>query len=221
MPCYTNGSEQVSRSVSSFDPDEGRARPRRKQYSKCRQGRSTENYPKSKQGNLDSYENGNSCISEIPEKSKKPAFSTLVHLCSVRDRSCAELNDRLLKDGYSPAEVQAAIDRATECGLVDDARFADCFVRTKVAAGKGRVWIQRELSVKHGFDVECLEGWPSEYGLSECDQLESAISFLQTHPPRAKDLYASAYRKLAQRGYSAPVAREAARSWMKDSGIWD
>ncbi|MGN0262241.1 MAG: regulatory protein RecX [Eggerthellaceae bacterium] len=215
MAFNTSGQERVSRSVSSFDPDEGCSRSRRKRNHQSRQGISTGN---SRKGRLSRFSgDGDSTASE---KEKKPVFSALVHLCSVRDRSCAEINERLLKDGYSDLEVQAALERATECGLVDDARFADCFVRTKAAAGKGRVWIQRELSVKHGFDVESLEGWPHEYGLSESDQLESAITFLQTHPPRAKDLYSSAYRKLAQRGYPASVAREAARSWMKDAGIW-
>lgn len=218
MPYASNGQERLSRSVCSFDPDEGRSRSRRTQGSQSRSRSSSGSFRKGKTTACHSFE------SEVPqsfEKTKKPAFSALVHLCSVRDRSCTELCDRLQKDGYSLMEVQAAIERATECGLVDDARFADCFVRTKVAAGKGRVWIQRELSIKHGFDAESLEGWPSEYGLSECDQLESAISFLQTHPPRAKDLYSSAYRKLAQRGYPASVAREAVRSWMRDTGFWD
>lgn len=216
MPYVSNGQERVSHSVCSFDPDEGRSRSRHRQKHQNRQGIPESNYRK---GSGNRFSDDGDSVSSVKEK--KPVFSALVHLCSIRDRSCAELNERLQKDGYPPAEVQEAIERATECGLVDDARFADCFVRTKVAAGKGRVWIQRELSIKHGFDAERLEGWPGEYGLSECDQLESAISFLKTHPPRAKDLYSSAYRKLAQRGYSASVARDAARTWMKDTGIWE
>lgn len=184
------------RSVCSFDPDECYSRkPKR-----SRRSSSDEKEPSS-------------------AKPKKSAFGMIVHLCSVRDRSSQELRDRLQKEAYSPDDADAAIIRALECGLVDDDRFADSFIRTKVSAGKGRVWIQRELA-KHGINVDSLPLWPDEYGLCDGDQAQCAISFLRSHPPRAKDAYGSAYRKLVQRGYSCQIATQAARAWMEETGEW-
>ena len=141
-------------------------------------------------------------------------FERIVVLCSVRDRSSTELVDRLESEGYSAGEAHAAVERSLECGLVDDMRFAEGFIRGRMSAGKGVVAIEKELA-KHGIDACVLDDWPDAYGLGEDDQVESAIDYRSAHPPKAKDAWSAAFRKLVGRGYAQSVASRATRRWME------
>ena len=147
-----------------------------------------------------------------PLAERMDAFDRLVQLCGVRDRSSKELTDRLTADGYQQNIVEDAIKRAVSCGLVDDKRFLDSFVRGKVNAGKGLYGLVKDLE-KHGLDPSGLEGWPDSYGLDEQSQIQRACEYLRAHPPKAKDYYAAAYRKLISRGYSIAIAGKACRLW--------
>ena len=140
------------------------------------------------------------------------AFERIVQLCSVRDRSSTELRERLEKDGYTADLLESALQRAIDCGLVDDMRFVDAFIRGKVSAGKGLYGISRDLE-KHGINAESIEGWPDAYALDEESQLERACEYLQNHPPKTKDPWAGAYRKLISKGYSVSLAGKACRMW--------
>lgn len=176
------------KAVSSFDPDAQQAHRTSRKHA------------------------GNRNASRPPSRPTKSCFSRLIDLCAVRDRSEKELRERLVKDGYSGDEIEDALQRGTDCNFVNDARFADSFVRGKVSAGKGQRYIECELE-KRGINPSILLGWPNEYGLCENDQLDKATSFLNTHPPRAKDVWGSAYRKLISKGYSSSIASQAVRTW--------
>ena len=155
----------------------------------------------------------------LPERME--AFERIVQLCSVRDRSSKELFDRLITDGYTQEQIEEAIQRSIDCALVDDTRFLESFVRGKVTAGKGLYGLTRDLE-KHGLDPSALEGWPESYGLDEESQEERAYEYLINHPPKAKDAYAAAYRKLISKGYSVGIASRACRKWsdtFKDSNL--
>lgn len=139
-------------------------------------------------------------------------FDRIVKLCAVRERSARELQDRLVRDGYGEAEAHDAVHRAVECGLVDDMRFADILVRSRVSAGKGINAICKDLA-KFGIDPESLPDWPYGYALDEDAQVKSALEYLNTHPPAAKDAYSAAFRKLMGKGYTQSVATRATRRW--------
>ena len=147
-----------------------------------------------------------------PQEPKTPAFEYVVKLCMVRERSSAELEKRLVEKGYNKESAQEAVQRAVECGVVDDMRFADAFIRGRVSAGKGIELVKRDLA-KHGIDLEQVEGWEDLYHLDDESQLESALDFLEKHPPKAKDAWGAAYRKLTVKGYSSSVSSRAARRW--------
>ena len=153
------------------------------------------------------------------QKERKPlpermdAFDRVVQLCGIRDRSSKELSDRLAADGYQQACIEEAIARSIDCGLVDDMRFLDSFIRGKVSAGKGLYGLTKDLE-KHGLDPVGLEGWPESYGLDDQSQINRAFEYLVNHPPKAKDAYAAAYRKLISRGYSISIASKACRLWV-------
>lgn len=146
-------------------------------------------------------------------------FSRIVRLCSVRDRSVAELRDRLtMREEFDANEVEQALSRAIECGLVDDNRFADSFIRARVRMGKGECVIARDLS-KYGIDASNLSGWPEEYGLDDESQMQRALDILNANPPRAKNAWAAAFRKLTAKGYSQSVCTRAARIWAESRAL--
>jgi regulatory protein len=77
--------------------------------------------------------------------SKDPAAQArdkAMRLLGVRNRSCAELLDRLVADGFSRALGERILADLKKAGLVDDKKFA-C-ERAK-AMGKGKGWGPRKL----------------------------------------------------------------------------
>ena len=184
FPTAGSGGASFGNAVASFEPDE--ARPRR------RRSRTADG---------------------AKEHPSKPAFDRVVKLCTQRDRSRFELMQRLVKDGYTEQEAAEAVNRAVSCNLVDDARFTDAYIRGRLSMGKGSRAIMGELKGKFGIDIAALEEDPSAFGLDEESQMERAVGFLKAHPPKAKDAWGAAYRKLLGKGYPASVAARAARAW--------
>lgn len=176
------------RAVSSFDPDPVRA-PRRRRRPSTGKG----------------------------EPPRMKPFDKLVQLCSVRERSSAELAKRLTTYGYPEDEAREAIAKAQRLGIVDDTRFADLFIRSRLAAGRGERSIERDL-LKHGIVARDLDGWPEAYGIEDEAQLELAVALLNAHPPRAKDAWGAAYRKLTNRGFQPGIVSRAVRTWYESRG---
>lgn len=79
-----------------------------------------------------------------------------MRLLTARARTRAELEGQLTKRGY-PDDVSARVlDRLTEVGLVNDADFAEQWVRSRrVNAGKGKRALAAELRTK-GVDNEVI-----------------------------------------------------------------
>ncbi len=76
------------------------------------------------------------------EESK--AFKKILKLASIREQASKKLHERLIKDGFSEQAVSNALGRAIEAHIVDDARYAEAFMRTQLAQGKGRRGVERE-----------------------------------------------------------------------------
>ena len=128
------------------------------------------------------------------------AFKKILKLASIREQAGKKLHERLIKDGFSEQAVSNALGRAIEAHIVDDERYAEAFMRTQLAQGKGRRGVGRAL--------EQLDN--EQFG---DDELGRAMALLHRKPPRSKNLREGAYRKLVQKGYSADVAASAARRW--------
>ena len=154
----------------------------------------------------------------MPEEEEK-AFSRISRLVASRERCACELEKRLVQDGFSERDAQSAIARAVSCGMVDDLRYADILVRSRVSQGRGRAGIEEELN-RCGIDPRRLAGWPDEYfGIDGVSEEDRAFDFLCRKPPRSKNAYAAACRKLAARGYSPDVVFAAARRYAKHEGV--
>lgn len=144
------------------------------------------------------------------------AFKKLMDLVNISDRSEKAMRERLKKDGFEDLDIDVAIDRALSYGFIDDMRFADVLIRSRISQGKGSAGIERELA-GHDIDINDVPGWPNEYEIDSEIELDRALSFLDRKPPRSKNQREGAFRKLVQRGFSTSVASSAARIWSERS----
>lgn len=87
---------------------------------------------------------------------EEQARAYCLRLLTARARTRAELRDKLAQRGY-PADLSARVlDRLEHVGLIDDADFAEQWVRSRhTHAGKGRRALAAELR-KRGVDDEVI-----------------------------------------------------------------
>ncbi|PYS64778.1 MAG: hypothetical protein DMF74_05920 [Acidobacteria bacterium] len=85
-----------------------------------------------------------------PAKARERAFQRAAKLLSAKPRSVAELRERLLQGrGATKAIVESVIQRLSEYGYLDDARFAHSYASLRVQQRPiGRQRLQRDLWLK-------------------------------------------------------------------------
>lgn len=88
--------------------------------------------------------------SEITDaQSYRDAYFAAGRLLDYRMRTCSELTQRLQKKGYPQVVVEKVIDKMSELGIIDDSRFADAFVATKISSRPvGKRELERRLREK-------------------------------------------------------------------------
>ena len=139
------------------------------------------------------------------------AFAKIQRLLCIREHASTLLRKRLIANGFDEHVASEAVQRAVDCGLVCDERYADVLVRSRLSQGKGLRGIAFELeqadidpcSVPAYQDALSNENGP--------DELTRALCLLDAKPPKAKRTREAAYRKLVQKGYASSVAASAAR----------
>lgn len=150
------------------------------------------------------------------ESEDESAFKKVQRLCSAREQASLPLEARLVRDGFSEAAASAAVARAVRCGLVDDSRYAEVLVRSRIRAGRGLCGIGREVE-RLGIDPSSVQPYAEALSCGDDWELERALAALDAKPPRAKNLREAAYRRLAQKGFSTSVAASAARRWSESA----
>lgn len=150
-----------------------------------------------------------------PHADSAAAFRKIERLCLVREQASEQLRQRLARDGFEPDAVETALARALACGLVDDSRFADVLVRSRLAQGRGRRGIAAELEAL-GIDAGGVEALAAGDG-DDAGEVDRALALLDRKPPRAKNRRDAAYRRLAGKGFSASVSSTAARLWCESN----
>lgn len=140
------------------------------------------------------------------------AFRKIERLALAREQASAALRARLVREGFPPEAADAAVGRALACGLVNDARYAEVLVRSRLSQGRGAQGIAAELE-SLGIDASVVPGWPEEFAVDHESEVARALALLDRKPPRAKNKRDAAYRRLAQKGFGASVASTAARIW--------
>lgn len=137
------------------------------------------------------------------------AHARALRLLSHSERSTAELEKRLLQDGYPAATAAAAVRRLTSAGLVDDERFADSLARSLAARGVGIQRAHREMSLK-GVPDQTAAAALAEHMAPDAEParaLEHARRLVRSGREDPRRIAAA----LARKGFSAPVAWTAAR----------
>ena len=139
-----------------------------------------------------------------PDVARKRA----IDLADMREYSRHDLAQRLVRDGFDEDLARATAARMEEVYVINDERYADMFVRSKVSAGWGERRIVSELA-RHGIDVaQTLKGWPYGY-LDSDDETARAQALVARRCIPQKNAYQKLVRFLMGRGFSYGVASEA------------
>lgn len=125
-----------------------------------------------------------------------------------RDHSAAELRRKLGRRGGAPEDLDGLLQGLAEEGLLDEARFAQGYVRRRAGRGFGRARILQEL-VQRGVPRPEAEEALEEVELP--DELEQAVELARRRRAsgRATDSIA---RFLQGRGFPSEVIRKALAS---------
>jgi regulatory protein len=90
------------------------------------------------------------------ETREEQAHALCLRLLTARSRTRSELIGQLVKRGYPDEVATTVLDRLAAVGLIDDAEFADQWVRSRRAhAGKGKRALAAELRNK-GIDADVI-----------------------------------------------------------------
>lgn len=151
---------------------------------------------------------------EVKRASLTAGKKRIESLLNRRDYSTKELLNKLRDDGFSSAVSAQLVDEAVASNLVNDARFAEVYARSKCYAGWGKLRIERELSRK-GIDARELPGWPESYFEDE-DEKARAIELASRRRLTGKNDFQKIVRFLCGKGYSMNVSMDAARQVLEE-----
>ena len=84
------------------------------------------------------------------------AVETALRALSTRDRTAAELDERLAAKGIGAAEREQALETLARIGYVDDERFARTRAEQLAARGSGDALIRDDLE-RRGLAVHAIE----------------------------------------------------------------
>jgi len=156
-----------------------------------------------------------SCQPPLTSKSaelsrEEQARALCLRLLTARAHTRAELEGQLAKRGY-PDDVSASVlDRLADVGLIDDADFAEQWVRSRrVNAGKGKRALAAELRTK-GVDNEVITAALSDIDAgAERERAEQLVNDKLRRERNTEDeakLTRRLVGMLARRGYSQTMA---------------
>lgn len=155
----------------------------------------------------------------VHDVSRKCALARVSRLVNKRDYASQELLEKLSRDGYHASVCEEVLGLAVDAGWVNDRRYADVFVRSKLNCGWGPARIESELR-RRGIEPESLAGWPYEY-LGEDDVDERAYALARTRRVAPQRGYEKLVRFLCGKGYEIGVACRAARRVIDEQDIDD
>ena len=157
----------------------------------------------------------------LPTDPGQDAYVAAVRLLARREHSRRELRRKLLHRGHSGQAVDATLDRVAADGYQSDARFAESFVRVRVARGQGVVKIRaglRERGIDDGLAASLLDLGDARWRGLAAAALRKRFG---DEPVAGRAEWARRARFLAGRGFSAEIARRALDAQGAASDITD
>ena len=151
----------------------------------------------------------------LSEAAEQAAFDRVCAKLGARERSSHDAAALLEQEGYGVQEARNAVARAQRCGIVDDARYAQAFVRAKVQAGWGKARIVRELGQSRLSLEDC--GADGVAALDDNHELARALTTARKKRIPDKNPVEKLARFLAGKGYSMSTALRAAKQVVAES----
>ncbi|MFV0494427.1 recombination regulator RecX [Mycobacterium sp.] len=146
------------------------------------------------------------------DRGEEQARALCLRLLTTRSHTRAELAGRLAKRGFSDGLAGSVLDRLSAVGLIDDAEFAEQWVRSRRAkAGKSKRALAAELHTK-GVDNDVITSVLA--GIDAGEERDCAAQLVRRRLRREVlgDDDARVTRRLvgmlARRGYSQTMACE-------------
>jgi regulatory protein len=127
---------------------------------------------------------------------EQDAVETALRALRFRDRSAAELRERLAEQGLGEAEQEQALETLARSGYLDDERFARGRAEQLAGRGAGDALIRHDLAGR-GLDAE---------------HVEAALAALEPEAERAA-------RIVAKRGAGPKTARYLASKGFGEAGL--
>jgi regulatory protein len=134
------------------------------------------------------------------------AFRTALRALAARSFARGDLSRRLLRKGHPRAAIEVALERVARLGLLDDASFAQGYVETRAARGRGPARLVRDLLAmgveRSVIDRALAAHWPEGTDHSEVPLAlaHKRAAQLGSIPRQAKRRRLVAY--LARRGFT-------------------
>jgi regulatory protein len=142
------------------------------------------------------------------------AFRFLGH----RDRTVAEVRERLSAERVEPDVVEEAVEELRHLGYLDDARYAQRFVEDRRSIDAwGAARIERRL-LAVGVDAALVAAALGEHGAGE--ELEAALAVLRrrfAQPPAHDRERDRALGLLVRKGYELELAYDAVRAFEREA----
>jgi regulatory protein len=135
-----------------------------------------------------------------------------------RDRTVAEVRERLSAERVAPDVVDEAVEELRHLGYLDDARYAQRFVEDRRSIDAwGAARIERRL-LAVGVDAALVAAALGEHGAGE--ELEAALAVLRrrfAQPPAHDRERDRALGLLVRKGYELELAYDAVRAFGRDA----
>lgn len=144
----------------------------------------------------------------IVTTSRTHAASYVNALFNTRDYAKSEVEDKLLSAGYAKDIVREIVQKAQDGNLINDERFSEVFIRSKIMDGWGPRKIQQALA-KRGIALDEVKGWPEEF-ISHDQEVERAYALIKHRSALRKSPFEKSVRFLASKGFGYDICKQAA-----------
>ncbi len=138
-------------------------------------------------------------------------------LLARREHSRRELTDKLSRRAGDGEQLQALLDQLQAQGLQSDERFAESFLRSRIARGQGPLRIQQQLRQK-GIDSELLS---AALEAEAADWYQLAVQLREKRFGLGlvtdRKAYAKQVRFLLYRGFSQDQVQHAMKASAEDA----
>ncbi|MBA3319065.1 MAG: RecX family transcriptional regulator [Gemmatimonadales bacterium] len=146
------------------------------------------------------------------EAEVEAAYRTALRSIERRSFARADLGRRLLRKGHARQPVEAALGRAAEQGLLDDAAFAANYVETRSARGRGPLRLARDLMAM-GVERSVVDRAVAAHARASEGGSEMPVALATKRAAQLRDLPRPVRRRrvlayLARRGFSGREVSE-------------